>query len=240
MVVEVAKLLEQRSTVPAVMARIGVIRKVQQPQFWQSGTLDVLEDVRLQLRDLIKLLADARRSRKFVIDIDDNYSAAAEPIAPYIHTSYKERVLDYLNNNTNSPTLRKIKNLEQLTADDFIELERIFFEELGTRDEYVADIENFRYKSNIAAFIRKINGFDFGAAMEIYQQLVDDSNLTSEQELYLKEILDYVKENGDIEARCITGELPFKAYDWQMVFGNQFVRLREFVEHIHNVVQITA
>ncbi len=239
-VIEVAKLLELRSTVPAVMVHIDVIRKVQQPQFWQSGTLDALEDVRLQLRDLIKLLADARRSRKFVIDIDDNYTAAAEPIAPYIHTSYKERVLDYLNNNTNSPTLRKIKNLEQLTADDFIELERIFFEELGTRDEYVADIENFRYKSNIAAFIRKINGFDFGAAMEIYQQLVDDSNLTSEQELYLKEILDYVKENGDIEARCISNELPFKAYNWRAVFGNQFVRLREFVEHIHNVIQITA
>lgn len=239
-VIEVAKLLEQRSTVPAVMAQIDVIRKVQQPQFWQSGTLDALEDVRLQLRDLIKLLADARRSRKFVIDIDDTYDVAAEPVAQYVQTTYKERVLDYLYNNTNNPTLRKIQNLDQLTADDFIELERIFFEELGSRDEYVANIENFRYKSNIAAYIRKVNGFDRDAAYKIYQQLVDDNHFSSEQEIYLKEILDYVKENGDIENRCLLNELPFKAYNWRAVFGNQFVSLRKFVEHIHNVIQVTA
>lgn len=239
-VIEVAKLLEQRSTVPAVMAHIDVIRKVQQPQFWQSGTLDALEDVRLQLRDLIKLLADARRSRKFVIDIDDTYDVAAEPVAQYVQTTYKERVLDYLYNNTNNPTLRKIQNLEQLTADDFVELERIFFEELGSRDEYVANIENFRYKSNIAAFIRKVKGFDRDTAYKMYRQLVDDNLLTSEQEMYLKEILDYVKENGDIENRCLSNESPFKAYNWRAVFGNQFVSLRKFVEHIHNVIQVTA
>ena len=236
---EVAKLLEQRSTVPAVMARIGVIRKVQQPQFWQGSTLDGLEDARLQLRDLIKLLADTRRSRKFVIDIEDTYNMAAEPIAKY-ETNYKQRVMDYLGNNTNNPTLRKIQNLEQLTADDFIELERIFFEELGTRDEYIANIENFRYKSNVAAYIRKVKGFDLDTAFDIYKQLVDDNILTSEQELYLKEILDYVRDNGDIENRCFTAEQPFKSYDWRAVFGSQFVRLREFVDHIHQVIQITA
>lgn len=53
-----------------------------------------------------------------------------------ILTSYKQRVIDYLAANGDNETLRKIQHFEQLTAKDIHELERIFFEELGTKDEY--------------------------------------------------------------------------------------------------------
>lgn len=53
-----------------------------------------------------------------------------------IQTSYKQRVIDYLAANGDNETLRKIQHFEQLTAKDIHELERILFEELGTKDEY--------------------------------------------------------------------------------------------------------
>ena len=64
--------------------------------------------------------------------------------------------------------LRKIQNFEQLTSADLAELERIFFEELGTRDEYNELAEGHPYKSNVAAFIRVINGIDRKKALDIY------------------------------------------------------------------------
>ena len=89
-------------------------------------------------------------------------------------------------------------------------MERIFFAELGTREEFDKLAEGHPYKSNVAAFIRVINGIDRKKAMQIYQNFIEDNNLTSEQELYLKNILDYVSVNGDIETRNFM-DYPLKA-----------------------------
>ena len=156
-----------------------------------------------------------------------------------IRTTYKQRVIDYLASHSDNATLRKIQNFEQLTAADFAELERIFFEELGTRDEYNELVEGHPYKSNVAAFIRVINGIDRKKALDIYQNFIEGHNLTSEQERYLKNILDYVSVNGDIQTKNFT-EYPLKALNWRVTFGDHFVNLKDFVKQIHQVISATA
>ena len=73
----------------------------------------------------------------------------------------------------------------------------------------------------------------------IYQNFIEGNNLTSEQELYLKNILDYVSVNGDIETRNFM-EYPLKALNWRPTFGNNFVKLKDFVNQIHKVISMTA
>ena len=238
-VVNIGALLEKKGSVPAVMQRIDTIRAVQQPQFWENETLDSLEHVRTELRDLIKLLEEARKKEKFIIDIEDPYVVTEGEGDTVIRTPYKQRVVDYLAENTGNPTLQKIQNFEQLTAGDFAELERIFFEELGTRDEYDKLVEGHPYKSNVAAFIRVINGIDRKKALQIYQNFINDNNLTSEQERYLKSILDYVSVNGDIMEKNFL-EYPLKALNWRVTFGDHFINLKDFVKEIHQVISITA
>ena len=118
-------------------------------------------------------------------------------------------------------------------------MERIFFEELGTRDEYNELVEGHPYKSNVAAFIRVINGIDRKKALDIYQNFIEGHNLTSEQERYLKNILDYVSVNGDIQTKNFT-EYPLKAVNWRATFGDHFVNLKDFVKQIHQVISVTA
>ena len=209
-VVNIAAHLEKKGTVPAVMTRIETIRNVQKPQFWENESLDSLESVRTELRDLIKLLEETRKTKKFIIDIDDPYETVDGGEDVIIQTTYKQRVIDYLAKNTDNPTLRKIQGFEQLTSGDFAELERIFFEELGTREDFNELAEGHPYKNNVAAFIRVINGIDRKKALQIYQNFIEGNNLTSEQERYLKNILDYVSVNGDIETRNFM-EYPLKA-----------------------------
>ena len=238
-VVNIAAHLEKLGTVSAVMAHIDTIRNVQKPQFWENESLDSLEHVRTELRDIIKLLEETRKTKKFVIDIDDPYETVDGGEDIIIQTTYKQRVIDYLAQNTDNPTLRKIQDFEQLTSGDFAELERIFFEELGTREEYDELAEGHPYKNNVAAFIRVINGIDRKKALQIYQNFIEGNNLTSEQELYLKNILDYVSVNGDIETKNFM-EYPLKALNWRVTFGDHFVQLKDFVKQIHQVILASA
>ena len=115
------------------------------------------------------------------------------------------------------------------------ELAGTLFEELGTKDEYNALTEGHPYKNNVAAFIRVINGIDHKKALQIYQQFVDGYDLTSEQEQYLKNILDYVSMNGDIETKNFM-EYPLKQYNWRAIFGDHFVNLKDFIKQIHGVI----
>ena len=115
----------------------------------------------------------------------------------------------------------------------------VFFEELGTREEFDKLAEGHPYKSNVAAFIRVVNGIDRKKALQIYQNFIDDNNLTAEQERYLKNILDYVSVNGDIETKHFM-EYPLKALNWRVTFGDHFVSLKDFVKKIHQVISVTA
>lgn len=126
-------------------------------------------------------------------------------------------------------------NFEQLTTDDFKELERILFEELGTKEEFNKLTQGHPYKNNVAAFIRVINGVDHERALQIYQHFIEGYNLTSEQELYLKNILDYISTNGDIETRNFM-EYPLKKLKWRETFGNQFINLKDFIKQMHQVI----
>ena len=115
----------------------------------------------------------------------------------------------------------------------------MFFEELGSREEFDKLADGHPYKNNVAAFIRVINGIDRKKALQIYQNFIEGNNLTSEQELYLKNILDYVSVNGDIETRNFI-EYPLKTLNWRGTFGEHFVQLKDFVKQIHQVISMTA
>ena len=80
---------------------------------------------------------------------------------------------------------------------------------------------------------------NYVAELRIYQNFIEGHNLTSEQERYLKNILDYVSLNGDIQTKNFT-EYPLKALNWRVTFGDHFVNLKDFVKQIHQVISATA
>ena len=234
-VIKIAQLLEKKATIPAVRERMETIKEVQTAYFWEHSTLDSLERVRLELRDLVHILAESRDERKFVINIEDTISSDAVAAPVTLQATYEERVIDYLAKHTDSEVLRKIQNFEQLTADDTIELQRICWQELGTKTEYEEVTNGRRYNNNVAAFIRVIQGVDRKKALAIYARFIKDSDLTAEQEQYLKEILNYISENGDLLISDFM-EYPLNRNRWREVFGDHFVELKNFVNEMHKVI----
>ena len=234
-VIKIAQLLEKKATIPAVRERMETIKEVQTAAFWDHCTLNSLERVRKELRELVHVLAESRDERRFVINIEDAISSDAVAAPVTLKATYHDRVIDYLAKHTDNEVLRKIQNFEQLTTADVNELQRIFWEELGTRTEFDEATNGKKYNHNVAAFIRVIQGVDRQKALALYTRFIKDGNLTGEQEQYLKEILNYLSENGDLKMSDFM-EYPLNRNRWRDVFGEHFVGLKDFVNELHNVI----
>ena len=234
-VIKIAQLLEKKATIPAVRERMETIKEVQTAAFWDHCTLNSLERVRKELRELVHVLAESRDERRFVINIEDAISSDAVAAPVTLKATYHDRVIDYLAKHTDNEVLRKIQNFEQLTTDDVNELQRIFWEELGTRTEFDEATNGKKYNHNVAAFIRVIQGVDRQKALALYTRFIKDGNLTGEQEQYLKEILNYLSENGDLQMSDFM-EYPLNRNRWRDVFGEYFVGLKDFVNELHKVI----
>lgn len=240
----VAELLEKKATIPQVIRVLPTIREVQSAIFWETIHTSVqyglanIERIRLELRDLVQYIIGNKRET-FEINLTDTITDEGEA-QPFISpSSYKQRVLDYLDENTDSPVLQKIYRMEQLEEDDIRELERIFWQELGTKEEYAQTYqhqERFRlWGGHIAAFLRSVIGIDRNLAREKYIDLIQGEPLTPEQEEYLNDILDYVCQNGDITRETMAEE-PFSAFPWQPVFSDRLSALVNYVNTLHKVI----
>lgn len=234
-VMTIASLLADKASLPVVKPHLDLIQEVQTVEFWQGVTLDRLERVRRELRDLVHLLSEGRDNRKFIIDIEDTITADAQSAPIELRATYRQRVIDYLARNSQNPVLLKIQNFEQLTSTDIDELQRIFWQELGTREEYLHETNGKPYLSNVAAFLRVINGIDRQKALARYSEFIAHAPLNARQEEYLKEILNYVSVNGDVLTSDF-GNDPFRHLDWVGTFGSQMPKLKEFVEGIHGII----
>ena len=148
--------------------------------------------------------------------------------------SYKQRIFDFLASNRNLPVLQKIYNLEQLTIDDITELERILWNELGSKEDYATYTQAMPCGGNVAAFIRSLIGVDRQEALTKFSEFLTDSELNSEQEDFLNTIVQYVCENGDITKEIVVNESPFD--ERLIVFTPLMIPLGKYIDNIHNVI----
>lgn len=233
----IAQALTRLGTVPQVMAKIDVINDVLTAGFWENKSSASIERMRVELRDLIQFLS-GKSGRTFDVNIEDETSFAGEAGPLNSTMTYRQKVLDYLAENRNMPVLQKIHNIEQLTSQDVGELERIFWEELGTKEDYERFVKREQLDENIpiGGFIRKLQGVDRQKAVDIFAKFISENQLTAEQEEYLEGILNYVCQNGDIQVDVLLTESPFDDADEERIFPGKFHKVGEFVSLLHKAI----
>lgn len=231
----IAEKLEEMATLPQVQAKMGTIHEVLSDTTWQNASIQWLEKVRTDLRDLMKfLMGDPKKW--FVVDIDDVISEEGEVEGVTPRVSYRQRIMDFLANNRHLPVLDKIYGMEQLTASDFRELEHILWEELGDKNEYDKYTSGKMCGSNVAILIRSLIGVDRKLAMQRFSTFISGMELNSEQEEFLMTVISYVCENGDITRDIIVNDSPF---DEQLtVFNDYMIPLSKYIDDIHRVVSV--
>lgn len=229
--------MKKLGTVPQVMAKIDVINEVLTPNFWENKSLSSIEKMRIELRDLLQFLT-GNSGRTFDVNIDDESSFKGEAGEINSTMTYRQKVLDFLAEHRDMPVLQKIQNIEQLTSQDVDDLERIFWEELGTKEDYERFVKREQLDENIpiGGFIRKLQGVDRKKAVEIFTEFISANQLTAEQEEYLEGILNYVCQNGDIQVDVLLTESPFDDADEDSIFPGKFHKVGEFVSLLHKAI----
>ena len=229
----IAEKLQGKATLPQVQAKMGTIKEVLSDVAWQNVSLRWLEKVRNDLRDLLKFLV-GQEDKWFKVDIEDSISdeGTTEGITPRV--SYKQSVLDFLSRNRDLPVLKKIYDMEQLTTADIVELERIMWKELGSKDDYDRYTKGMACGSNVAIFIRSMVGVDRKNAVRRFSEFISGHELNAEQEDFLMTIITYVCENGDITKEIVVNEAPFD--ERLSVFTPYMLPLAKYIDTIHTVI----
>jgi len=234
-IITIAQALSELTTITQIQSKKDTIKMVLSDVFWENLTLEGLEKVRTELRDLVQFVF-GKGGKTFEVDIEDTVTdnCVAEELTTY--TTYRQRVLEYLAKNRNLPVLQKILNIDPLTEADIRELERILWDELGTRDDYRHYTQNMICGDHVAAFIRSIIGIDRAAALRLFTHFISENGLNPQQEEYLKTIINYVCENGDIEVNTLINERPFNDYNIVDVWGGNGQSVGDYVKRLHTAI----
>lgn len=231
-----AQQLQERTSIPQVSAKMDTIMSVCIADFIETITVEKLERIRKDLRDLMQFLVGGG-SKSFTLNIDDIFEDGGK-VDGITAVSYKQKVIDYLANNKDLPVIQKIINLEQLTKNDIVELEHILWKELGTKEDYDKYVAKGRMLcgGHVAAFIRAQVGVDRQVALDKFSQFLSGAVLNAAQEDYIKSIITYVCKNGDITVDTLVNEAPFDQYKWKLVFGEDRGKVGKYVNSIHDCI----
>lgn len=227
----IADKLQEKASIPQVQSKMSTIKEVLSPVSWENADLRWIEKVRTDLRELMKFLV-GDKNLWFIVDIEDVISYDGENTGVQTKMSYKQKVFDFLATNRELPVLTKIYNMEQLTVADVVELERIMWTELGSKEDY--EELNMPFGSNIAAFIRSVIGIDRKEAVRKFGELISGESLNSDQEEFLSSIVSYVCENGDITTEIVVNDDLFN--DRLPVLGPFIGPMTKYINSIHNVI----
>ena len=228
----------KKSSIPQVMQQMATIEEVINKDFWEKATLEDMERVRKVLRELLCFAIDINDNETFDVDIEDILSLPRINTPQTDNLTYKQRVFDYLAEHRDDEVFQKIYNMEQLTLFDVHELERIMWEELGSKEQYDDYVSRERkiYGGSVAALIRSLCGIDRKKAHQKFSEFIRSEQLTSLQEDYLDSIINYICVNGDMERRTL-GQDPYREFNWQLAFGDNRARVGNYVEYLHHVIE---
>lgn len=125
-------------TIHQIKEKQAFIQQVRYPEYWDDVTLDKIEKVRTELRDLLKFLEPESR-KIYYTDFTDNLLMVKEThvVTPeQTSESYKKKVERYLKEHQDNLAVHKLRTNKRLTSIDLRELECILWEELGTHEDY--------------------------------------------------------------------------------------------------------
>lgn len=227
--------LMKLGTVPLVQERRDYIIKASNKMNFERMGFFELEEMRIKLRDLIKLI-DRGGQRSVithfkdiinVVDTDDELkiTSIVDP------TNYYKKVKSYLNGNMESLVIHKIRTNQKLTEFDKEQLENILYNQLGTSEDYKKTFGD----ENIITTVRKLVGLDQDTANEIFAKYINDNRLNSKQIEFVKELIKYVSANGVVERKELMEE-PFKSFgSVSEVFEGNIGTIKLILDDLDNI-----
>ena len=206
--VTTARLLEKKSSIPQVAAKLPLLRQISDPELWKDIDICKLEDIRRELRALIRFLDEGSKRKDIITILTDPVldSTAGIPLPeedPF--ESYKMKVNRYIEEHKNSLAIYNLTHNISLTRKDYEELERVFTQELGSKEDYVKTFGDTPF----GLLIRKIAKLDHEAVLVAFSEFINDQSLNSRQIAFVQKVITHIEQNGYIEDISVLTKAPF-------------------------------
>ena len=211
-VVEIAMLLEEKSTIPAVAAQLAYLASVQESAFWEGVALNGLEELRMRLRGLVPFL-DKKTRNVVYTDFKDEITAVREDAPVYLPkmtgAQYEKRVQEYLKNHLDHIVIHRLRTNQPLTATDLRGLEQTLVEiGEGDGETLLTHLLARNDAPSLAHFVRNLVGMDRAAAQEAFSEFLSNRSLTTPQIRFIEMVIDQLTARGVMEPSALY-EAPF-------------------------------
>jgi type I restriction enzyme R subunit len=230
-VVRISQALLERLSIPQVAEKKELLLELLTQTYWNKYNVETLEHLRNEIRHLIQYITDeiGIYSTDFKDDLIDQGTKNVNIID---FKTYEEKVIDYLLSNEINKTIIKIKMMDKITSDDLKELERILWQDLGTKDDYF----NVTKETNLAVFIRSIVGIEQEVINQKFSDYLNTNILSAKQQEFVKSIINYVQQNGDITKQDLVDKSPFSNFDVVGLFDDKIDVLLNVIDNLHESI----
>ena len=228
--------LIKKRNVPKVKEKLELIKQIQEVEFWENTNVNVIEDIRIELRDLLKFI-EREEVKTVYTDFADEIqmSKVGEVDIMPAYTklrSYRDRVEAFIRKNKSHLVIDKLHKNIPITPMELELLESFLFnEELGTKEEY----EREYGEQPLGKFIRSIVGLDIETVNQLFSNFIEDKNLKPVQITFIQTLINYLNRNGTLDKKLLT-QPPFnEASDNGIIGLFDDSKVREIVSIIDNV-----
>lgn len=203
--------LAGKYTIPQVVAQRQLIDRIIQDGYWAEADIFAFEQAREALRELMQFLDNEIQSIYYTHFDDELVNIiVGEPLGggPELKP-YKERVQSYLREHEDTLAVYKLRNNKQMTTTDLAVLEKILWQDLGSKEDYVKTYG----EKPVWMLVRELVGMDQQAVNEAFSEFITDSSLNSRQIDFVKMIISYIVKNGNIvDVKSTFTQQPFTEF----------------------------
>ena len=211
--------LSKKYTIPEVLRAKPTIEKLKNPKFYKEVSQKKLDQIREEIRELVKYLETASRQIVYTDLIDSEVTILKSEREPYKtrdNQMYKKRVERFIRDHKHQLTISKLSSNLPITKEELNVLENILFDkdERGSKEDF-----NKEYgEEPLGKFVRSILGLDIAAAEKAFADFLQAGNLRADQMTFITNIITYLTKNGVID-KSMLFEPPFTDVNDQGLLG---------------------
>ena len=202
-VVEIATMLEAKTTIPAVKAQLAYLQSMQEMTFWEDIDIHLLEDMRIRLSGLVPFLDKKKRVIVYT-DFEDEVVGVREETAVYMPKmtglQYEKKVKAFLDEHQDHLVIHRLRTNQPLTPTDLQGLEKTLAE-IGEDDgeTLLSHLLERSEAPSLAHFVRRMVGMDRAAAQQAFSEFLNDESLTPPQIRFVEMVIDQLTARGFME-----------------------------------------
>lgn len=194
------------ANVPEIQAQSDLIGQILHTDYIANAGINEFEEIRERLRDLMKYILKTKLLYNTNFD-DDLLSIdwRESELENDELKNYKAKAEYYIRQHQGTIAIAKLRTNQPLTEMDVASLEKILWNEIGTKQDYE---QEFGTKP-LGEFVREIVGLDMNAAKEAFSEYLTNADLDSRQIYFVNQIIEYIVHNGMMKDLSVLQEAPF-------------------------------